>query len=62
MAPTGDGGGEPELAPETAAVLQAATRIFAGVALRSQETLDSGVTLPQFRLLADLGPVTRLGR
>jgi len=61
MAPPGDGG-EPELAPETAAVLQAATRILPGVALRSLETLDSGVTLPQFRLPAGLGPVTRLGR
>jgi DNA-binding MarR family transcriptional regulator len=60
MAPTGDGGGTPELAPETADVLQAATRILAGVALRSLEALDSAVTLPQFRLLAvlaDLGPV-----
>jgi DNA-binding MarR family transcriptional regulator len=49
-----------ELAPGTAEVLQAATRVLAGVALRSLDVLDSAVTLPQFRLLAvlaDLGPV-----
>ena len=59
MALTEDGGA-PKLAPETADVLQAATRILAGVALRSLEALDSAATLPQFRLLAvlaDLGPV-----
>jgi DNA-binding MarR family transcriptional regulator len=41
-------------------VLQAATRVLAGVALRSLDALDAAVTLPQFRLLAvlaDLGPV-----
>ena len=40
--------------------LQAATRMLAGVALRSLDVLDSAVTLPQFRLLAvlaDLGAV-----
>jgi len=50
----------PELAPEAAEALQAATRMLAGVALRSLDALDSAVTLPQFRLLAvlaDLGPV-----
>jgi DNA-binding MarR family transcriptional regulator len=50
----------PELAPGTAEVLQAATRVLAGVALRSLDVLDSAVTLPQFRLLAvlaDLGSV-----
>ena len=50
----------PELAPEAAEVLQAATRMLAGVALRSLDALDAAVTLPQFRLLAvlaDLGPV-----
>jgi len=50
----------PGLAPETEQVLQAATRVLAGVALRSLDVLDSAVTLPQFRLLAvlaDLGPV-----
>jgi DNA-binding MarR family transcriptional regulator len=48
------------LAPGTADVLQAATRVLAGVALRSLDVLESAVTLPQFRLLAilaDLGPV-----
>jgi hypothetical protein len=44
MAPTEDGGGPPELAPETAAVLQAATRILVGVALRSAAGDDYGVT------------------
>lgn len=50
----------PDLAPETADVLQAATRMLAGVALRSLGALNSAVTLPQLRLLAvlaDLGPV-----
>jgi DNA-binding MarR family transcriptional regulator len=50
----------PELAPEAAEALQAATRMLAGVALRSLDALESAVTLPQFRLLAvlaDLGPV-----
>lgn len=50
----------PELDPRAAAVLQAATRMLAGVALRSMDALDGEVTLPQFRLLAvlaDLGPV-----
>jgi DNA-binding MarR family transcriptional regulator len=52
--------GDPGLAPGAAEVLQAATRVLAGVALRSLDVLDSAVTLPQFRLLAvlaDLGPV-----
>jgi len=52
--------GVPELDPETARVLQTATRMLAGVALRSLDVLDDEVTLPQFRLLAvlaDLGPV-----
>jgi len=49
-----------ELAAEAAGVLQAATRMLAGVALRSLDVLDAVVTLPQFRLLAvlaDLGQV-----
>ncbi len=57
---TQDQDGEPELAPGTAEVLQAATRMLAGVALRSLDALDAAVTLPQFRLLAvlaDLGLV-----
>jgi DNA-binding MarR family transcriptional regulator len=52
-----DGSG---LATGAAESLQAATRVLAGVALRSLDALDSAVTLPQFRLLAvlaDLGPV-----
>jgi DNA-binding MarR family transcriptional regulator len=59
MPSTGDQGA-PALAPETAEVLQAATRVLAGVALRSLDVLDAAVTLPQFRLLAvlaELGPV-----
>jgi len=55
----GDDGGS-GLAPGAAEVLQAATRVLAGVALRSLDVLDAAVTLPQFRLLAvlgDLGPV-----
>lgn len=42
------------------AALRAATRILAGVALRSLDILDGAVTLPQFRvlaILADLGQV-----
>ena len=47
----------PPLGPGAAEVLQAATRVLAGVALRSLDVLDSAVTLPQFRLLAVLaGP------
>lgn len=41
-------------------VLQEATRLLAGVALRSLEVLGGAVTLPQFRVLsvlADLGKV-----
>lgn len=44
----------PELEPGTAEVLQAATRVLAGVALRSLDVLDGAVTLPQFRMLAVL--------
>src|ERR1700685_278269 len=58
MPSTDDEGGR-VLAPGAADVLQAATRVLAGVALRSLDVLDSAVTLPQFRLLAvlaDLGP------
>jgi DNA-binding MarR family transcriptional regulator len=41
-------------------ILQAATRLLAGVALRSVDVLGSSVTLPQYRVLAvlaDLGDV-----
>ena len=44
--------------PEDLEVLQAATRVLTGVALRSLDVLDGAVTLPQFRMLAvlaDLG-------
>jgi len=60
MSLTQDQDGVPELTPGTLEVLQAATRMLAGVALRSLDVLDAAVTLPQFRLLAvlaDLGPV-----
>jgi DNA-binding MarR family transcriptional regulator len=59
MSPAQDRGQVPDLDPRAAEVLQAATRMLAGVALRSTDALDAGVTLPQFRLLAvlaDLGP------
>ena len=49
----------PGLAPETAEVLQAATRVLAGVALRSLDVLDGAVTLPQFRMLAVLADLGR---
>jgi DNA-binding MarR family transcriptional regulator len=52
--------GETGLAEGTEELLQAATRMLAGVALRSLDALDDAVTLPQFRLLAvlaDLGTV-----
>lgn len=48
-----------ELAPQMAEVLQAATRVLAGVALRSLEVLDGAVTLPQFRMLAVLADLGR---
>lgn len=60
MSKTADHDGVPELAPGTLEVLQGATRMLAGVALRSLDVLDAAVTLPQFRLLAvlaDQGPV-----
>ena len=40
-------------------VLQAATRVLAGVALRSLDVLDGAVTLPQFRMLAVLADFGR---
>lgn len=49
----------PELAPETVEVLQAATRVLAGVALRSLDVLGGAVTLPQFRMLAVLADLGR---
>lgn len=50
--------GRAELPPDTLETLQAATRVLAGVALRSVDVLNGAVTLPQFRMLAvlaDLG-------
>jgi len=47
-------------APDEVEVLQEATRLLAGVALRSVEVLGGAVTLPQYRVLAvlsDLGDV-----
>ena len=49
-----------ELAPVTVDVLQAATRLLAGVALRTLDALDSAVTLPQFRMLATLADLRRM--
>lgn len=60
--------GDPDgLSAGTVSVLQAATRVLAGVALRSLDVVDSAVTLPQFRVLAvleDLGrvPTGRVAR
>lgn len=48
-----------ELAPDTLEALQAATRVLAGVALRSVDVLDGAVTLPQFRMLAVLADLGR---
>jgi hypothetical protein len=58
MPGTPDHGLVPELTPEAGEVLQAATKLLVGVALRSLDALGAAVTLPQFRLLAvlaDLG-------
>jgi SAM-dependent methyltransferase/DNA-binding MarR family transcriptional regulator len=48
-----------ELAPDTLETLQAATRVLAGVALRSVDVLHGAVTLPQFRMLAVLADLGR---
>lgn len=50
--PSAEDEGGPVLEPGTAEVLQSATRVLAGVALRSLDVLDSAVTLPHFRLVA----------
>jgi DNA-binding MarR family transcriptional regulator len=45
--------------PEALEILQSATRMLTGVALRSLDVLEGAVTLPQFRMLAvlaDMGP------
>jgi len=44
---------------EQVEALQAATRVLAGVALRSLEVLDGVITLPQFRMLAVLAELGR---
>jgi len=49
----------PELPPGTIEAMQAATRVLAGVALRSVDVLDGAVTLPQFRMLAVLAELGR---
>jgi DNA-binding MarR family transcriptional regulator len=48
-----------ELAPDTLEIMQAATRVLAGIALRSLDVLDGAVTLPQFRILAVLADCGR---
>ena len=48
-----DAAGAPEFAEQVDA-LQAATRVLAGVALRSLDALGGVITLPQFRMLAVL--------
>jgi DNA-binding MarR family transcriptional regulator len=55
----GRSAGEGQAAAEAVEVLQAATRVLAGLALRSVDALDGAVSLAQLRLLAvlaDLGP------
>jgi DNA-binding MarR family transcriptional regulator len=47
------------LAPDALETLQAATRVLAGVALRSLDVVDGAVTLPQFRILAVLADFGR---
>lgn len=51
--------GGADLAPDALETLQAATRVLAGVALRSLDVLDGAVTLPQFRMLAVLADLGR---
>jgi DNA-binding MarR family transcriptional regulator len=61
---TGRGPDTVQSGPTLVGVLQAATRVLAGIALRSLDMLDGSVSLAQFRLLAvlaDLGP-SRSGR
>ncbi len=53
--------GADEKPAEQVAVLQALTRVLAGIALRSMDALHGAVTLPQFRMLSVLaeGPPAR---
>lgn len=58
-APEADAPGrQPEFAEQVAA-LQAATRVLAGVALRSLDVLDGVITLPQYRMLSVLAGLGR---
>ena len=50
---------EAELAPDALEIMQAATRVLAGVALRSLDVLDGALTLSQFRILAVLADFGR---
>jgi DNA-binding MarR family transcriptional regulator len=50
-----------EPAPDALETLHAATRVLAGVALRSLDVLGGAVTLPQFRILAVLADRGRAG-
>ena len=55
--------GDAPAGPDAAMVetLQAATRVLAGVALRSLDVLGGEVSLPQFRVLAVLADLGRAG-
>jgi len=57
-APLPSAAAEAEFAEQVEA-LQAATRMLAGVALRSLDVLDGVTTLPQFRMLAILAELGR---
>lgn len=60
MPPAPDHHGAPEIDLATAGVLQAATRMLVGVALRSLDAPGVTVTLPQFRLLTMLAGLGRV--
>jgi DNA-binding MarR family transcriptional regulator len=57
--PAADHGVPPGEFAEQLEALQAATRVLAGVALRSLDVLDGVITLPQFRMLAVLAELGR---
>ena len=52
--PAADPPAEAQEFAEQVGALQEATRVLAGVALRSLDVLDGVITLPQFRMLAVL--------
>jgi DNA-binding MarR family transcriptional regulator len=56
---TSSAGPAPAVLAGDVAVLQSATRVLTGVALRSLEVLDGAVSLPQFRMLAVLADLGR---